>query len=131
MLGSQPSSFPMEQHLRIRPDDGTPLIDPSIYRRLIGRLLYLIVTRPDIQYDVNSLSQFMKNPHSSHLNAAYRVLRYLKGSVGKGTFLSSSSPLSLIGFSDSDWAGCPTTRRSTTGYLTMLGSNPISWKIKK
>ena len=98
MLGSQPSSFPMEQHLRLRPDDGTPLTDPSIYRRLIGRLLYLTITRLDIQYDVNTLSQFMQNPHSSHLNAAYRVLRYLKGSVGKGTFLSSSSPLSLIGF---------------------------------
>lgn len=65
------------------------------------------------------------------MTAAYRVLRYLKGSVWRGTFLSSSSSFSIVGFADSDWAGCPITRRSTTGYLTMLGSSPISWKTKK
>lgn len=63
MFGSQPSSFPMEQNLRLRPDDGTPLTDPSLYRRLIGHLLYLTVTRPDIQYAINTLSQFVQNPH--------------------------------------------------------------------
>lgn len=73
----------------------------------------------------------MQNPYSTHLDAANRVLRYLKGSVGKGILLSSNSSLSLVGFADSDWAGCPTTRRSTTGYITMLGSSPISWKTRK
>jgi hypothetical protein len=73
----------------------------------------------------------MQSPCTTHLDAATRVLRYLKGSVGKGLFLSASSSLNLVGYADSDWAGCPTTRRSTTGYFTMLGSNPISWKTKK
>jgi len=131
MTGCRPSDFPMEQHLRLRPKDGTPLSDPTVYRRLIGRLLYLTVTRPDIQYAVNTLSQFMQSPYSSHFDAATRVLRYLKGSVGKGLFLSASSSINLVGYADSDWAGCPTTRRSTTGYFTMLGSSPISWKTKK
>ena len=131
MLGARPSSFPMEQHLNLLPSDGEPLTDPSIYRRLIGRLLYLTVTRPDIQYAVNTLSQFMQAPSSTHLDAANRVLRYLKGSVGKGLLLSASSSVSLSGYSDSDWARCPLTRRSTTGYFTMLGSSPISWKTKK
>ncbi|RHN52451.1 putative RNA-directed DNA polymerase [Medicago truncatula] len=131
MTGCRPSDFPMEQHLRLRPNDGTPLSDPTVYRRLVGRLLYLTVTRPDIQYAVNTLSQFMQSPYSSHFDAATRVLRYLKGSVGKGLFLSASSSINLVGYADSDWAGCPTTRRSTTGYFTMLGSNPISWKTKK
>ncbi|XP_058726224.1 uncharacterized mitochondrial protein AtMg00810-like [Vicia villosa] len=131
MTGCQPSDFPMEQHLRLRPNEGSPLPDPTIYRRLIGCLLYLTVTRPDIQYAVNTLSQFMQSPCTTHLDAATRVLRYLKGSVGKGLFLSASSSLNLVGYADSDWAGCPTTRRSTTGYFTMLGSNPISWKTKK
>jgi hypothetical protein len=131
MTGCRPSDFPMEPHLRLRPNDGSPLPDPTIYRRLIGRLLYLAVTRPDIQYVVNTLSQFMQSPCTTHLDAATRVLRYLKGSVGKGLFLSASSSLNLIGYADSDWAGCPTTRRSTTGYFTMLGSYPISWKTKK
>jgi len=131
MSGCRPTNFPMEQHLRLRPNEGTPLSDPTVYRRLVGRLLYLTVTRPDIQYAVNSLSQFMQSPCSSHFDAATRVLRYLKGSVGKGLFLSASSFINLVGYADSDWAGCPTTRRSTTGYFTMLGSNPISWKTKK
>lgn len=107
MTGSRPSNFPIEQHLHLRPNNGTPLSDPAAYRRLVGRLLYLTVTRPDIQYAVNTLSQFMQNLHSAHLDAANRVLRYLKGSVGMGLFLSASSPLSLVGYADSDWAGCP------------------------
>ena len=131
MTGSRPSDFSMEQHLRLRPKDGTLLPDPTIYRRLVGRLLYLTITRPNIQYAVNTLSQFMQSPYSSHLDAANRVLCYLKGSVGKGLFLSASSSLTLVGYVDSDWVGCPTTRRSTIGYFTMLGSSPISWKTKK
>ena len=60
MIATRPSDFPMEQHLCLRPDEGTPLSDPTLYRRLVGRLLYLIVTRPDILYAVNSLSQFCR-----------------------------------------------------------------------
>ena len=73
----------------------------------------------------------MQSPHSTHFHAANRVLRYLKGTVGKGLFLYASSSLNLVGYADFDWANCPTTRCSTTGYFTMLGSSPISWKTKK
>ena len=66
MLGSRPSIFPMEQHLHLHPFDGTPLSDPAIYRHFISRLLYLIVTQPNIQYAINTLSQFMNNPHLTH-----------------------------------------------------------------
>ena len=72
----------------------------------------------------------MQSPYSSHLDAANRVLCYLKGSVGKGLFLSASSSLTLVGYANSNWVGCPTTRRSTTGYFTMLGFSPIFWKTK-
>ena len=121
----------MDQHRKILPSDGDPLPDPSIFRRLIGRLLYLTVTRPDITYSVNYLSQFMQHPRTTHLDAAFCILRYLKGTRNHGIFLSSASSLTLQGYTDSDWAGCPTTRRSTTGYFTMIGSSPISWKSKK
>ncbi|XP_062093437.1 uncharacterized mitochondrial protein AtMg00810-like [Humulus lupulus] len=131
MTCSKPSNFPMEQHIRLRPANGTPLPDPTVYHRLVGRLLYLTVTRPDIQYAINTLSKFMQSPYSSHLDAANRVLRYLKGNIGKGLFLSASSSLNLVGYANSDWASCPTTRCSTTGYFTMLGSSTISWKTKK
>lgn len=73
----------------------------------------------------------MQHPRSTHFEAAFRILRYLKGSIDCGILLSSKRSLSLKGFTDSDWAGCPTTRRSTTGYFTMLGNSPISWKSKK
>jgi hypothetical protein len=131
MTDCRPSDFPMEQHLYLRPNDGTPLSDPTVYHCLVGCLLYLTVKRPDIQYAVNTLSQFMQSPCSSHFDSATRVLRYLKGSVGKGLFLSASSSINLVGYADSDWAGCTTTQRSTAGYFMMFGSNPISWKTKK
>ena len=73
----------------------------------------------------------MQKPRTSHFQAAMRILRYLKGTIHYGIMLSSKSDLSLKGFTDSDWAGCPTTRRSTTGYFVMMGANPISWKSKK
>ncbi|XP_026396687.1 uncharacterized protein LOC113291360 [Papaver somniferum] len=130
-LGAKPAASPMEQHLKLLPDSENPLPDPSVYRRLIGRLLYLQVTLPDITYSVNYLSQFLQHPCSGHLDAAYRVVRYLKGTVSHGIFLSATSSLSLAGYTDSDWAGCPITRRSTAVYFTMLGASPISWKSKK
>ncbi|KAM7498207.1 hypothetical protein LguiA_022621 [Lonicera macranthoides] len=131
MLGGRVSEFQMEQRLKLSANDGTLIPDLSLYRRLIRRLLYLTITRPDITYSVNSLSQFMQSPRSSHLDAAYRVLCYIKGSTGKGIILSSYNNLSLSGYCDSDWGGCPDTRRSTTGYCTFLGTSPISWKYKK
>ena len=90
MIGSRPFDFPMEQHLRLRPKDGTLLPDPIIYRQLVGRLLYLTVTKPNIQYVVNTLSQFMQFPYSTHLDAT------------EGLFLSTSSSLTFVGFAYSD-----------------------------
>lgn len=94
-------------------------------------LLYLTVTRPDIQYSINTLSQFIQSPCFSHIQVAKHALRYLKGSVGKGLFLSASNPINLVGYVDLDQPGCPITCQSATGYFTMLGSSPISWKIKE
>ncbi|XP_043697246.1 uncharacterized mitochondrial protein AtMg00810-like [Telopea speciosissima] len=131
LLAAKPVSFPMEQNSRLDPDTGSPLPDPSQYRQLIGRLLYLTITRPDIAYCVNNLSQFMQLPRQPHMDAANRVLRYLKSAPGTCILFSASSNLRLTAFCDSDWAACPTTRRSITGYVTFLGNSLISWKSKK
>lgn len=97
----------------------------------MGRLIYLTITRPEISYSVHTLSQFMQKPKQDHWHAAIRLLHYLKGSPGKGLLLSSSSALQLRGFCDSDWAACPTTRHSITGFFVQLGDTPIAWKTKK
>ncbi|KAJ4812579.1 Retroelement pol polyprotein-like [Rhynchospora pubera] len=131
LLGSKPVAFPMEQNHKLSAAIGEPMTDPERYRRLVGRLIYLTITRPELCYSVHILAQFMQAPLQSHYDAALRVVRYLKGNPGQGILLSSKSDLLLSGYCDSDWASCPLTRRSLTGYFMMLGHSPISWKTKK
>ncbi|PKI62918.1 hypothetical protein CRG98_016677 [Punica granatum] len=117
MLGARPASFPMEQHLRLNSELGEDLQDPSRYRCLVGRLIYLTITRLELSYPVHILSQFMQRSKQTHWDAVLRVLRYLKQSPGNGILLRRSSSLSITAYYDSDWAACPMTRRSLTGPL--------------
>ncbi|MDV3193922.1 MAG: Ty1/Copia family ribonuclease HI, partial [Sweet potato little leaf phytoplasma] len=107
--------------------------DASNFRSLIGALHYLTFTRPDISFSVSKLSQFLHCPSLVHLVAAKRILRYLHGTASAGILFkrSSSDIYKLNAFSDSDWAGDSTDRRSTTGFVLFLGANPISWSAKK
>ena len=126
MLGAKPSGFPIEQNHKLGLATGSVLADLEIYRRLVGRLIYLAVTRPDLAYSVHILSQFMQEPRIEHWEAALCVVRYLKGTPGQGILLRADSDLTLQGWCDSDWAACPLTRRSLTGWLVFLGHSPIS-----
>ncbi|CAL1403239.1 unnamed protein product [Linum trigynum] len=129
LTDSRPSGFPIEQHHKLALSE-TPYADPEPYRRLIGRLLYLTVTRPDIQYEVNFLCQFVGNPKQEHVIAAHRVLLYLKRSLGQGLFFPTTNPLSLRAYCDADCGGgCLLT--STTGYIICLGGAAVSWRTKK
>uniref|UniRef100_A0A2N9FLQ8 Reverse transcriptase Ty1/copia-type domain-containing protein n=1 Tax=Fagus sylvatica TaxID=28930 RepID=A0A2N9FLQ8_FAGSY len=100
-------------------------------KQLVGSLVYLTVTRPDISYAVHIVSQFMAAPRSLHYTVVLRILRYLKGTLFHGLHFSSQSSLTLQAYSDADWAGDPTDRRSTTGYCFLLGDSLISWRSKK
>lgn len=110
---------------------GDPVSDPSMYRRLAGALQYATLTRPDIAYSVQQACLFMHDPREPHLNLVKRILRYLKGTLHLGLHLNSSSPTTLTAYSDADWAGCPDTRRSTSGFCVYLGDNLISWSSKR
>ncbi|PNX93517.1 retrovirus-related Pol polyprotein from transposon TNT 1-94 [Trifolium pratense] len=131
LLGSKPVGFPLEQNHHLPLATGTPLQNPDRYRRLVGRLVYLTVTRAELSYCVHMLAQFMHKPLEEHWNAAIRVVRYLKGNPGQGILLKAACDLQLYAWCDSDWAGCPLSRRSLTGWIVFLGNSPISWKTKK
>ncbi|XP_072062294.1 uncharacterized mitochondrial protein AtMg00810-like [Arachis hypogaea] len=131
LLGAKPVAIPCEENHRLGSATGSLLSDPSIYRQLVGRLIYLCFTQPDMAYSVHILSQFMQNPRIEHWQAALRVVRYLKGHLGQGILLPRETDLWLYGWCDSDWASCPLTRKSITGWFFQLGNSPISWKTQK
>ncbi|XP_068655793.1 uncharacterized mitochondrial protein AtMg00810-like [Aristolochia californica] len=122
---------PMEVNVKYRKEEGDLLDDPTLYRRLVGSLIYLTITRPDISYVVHQVSQFMSSSRHLHLAAVRRIIRYLQGSPTRGLFFPTGSSLQLIAYSDADWAGCPDTRRSTRGWCMFLGDALISWRCKK
>jgi len=128
---SSPVDTPLEVNVKFQSDDGDLLPNPSLYRQLVGSLNYLTITRPDISFAVQQVSQFMQSPRHLHLAAVRRIIRYLLGSSNRGLFYLAGSPISLVAYSDADWAGCPDTRRSVTGWCMFLGDSLISWKSKK
>ncbi|XP_017982421.1 PREDICTED: uncharacterized mitochondrial protein AtMg00810-like [Theobroma cacao] len=132
LLGAKPVSTPMDYNYKLQKSTKDyRLKDLTIYRQLVGKLLYLTFTRPDVCYAVQVLSQFMDKPSNDHLATAFRVLRYLKGAPGQGLLLHSQSNLQIQAYSDSDWASCPNTRKSVTGYALFLENSMVSWKAKK
>ncbi|XP_075112560.1 putative mitochondrial protein AtMg00240 [Nicotiana tabacum] len=135
MAGSKPVATPMEcnqrfttveydQHLELKHDEKLP--DAGPYQRLVGKLVYLTMTRPDICYAVHVLSQFMQCPKKSHMEAAIRVVRYIKGAPSFGLLMISKQCPKLTAFCDADWASCPVSRKFVRGYVMKLGDSLVS-----
>ncbi|KAL0446351.1 UNVERIFIED_CONTAM: Retrovirus-related Pol polyprotein from transposon RE1 [Sesamum latifolium] len=124
-------STPLPLSVKLSDHDGDPLPDPGPYRRLVGHLLYLSFTRPDISFGAQQLSQFVHQPSQAHMDAAPHLVRYLKGNPDQGLFFPVSNSSTLTAFCDADWAGCTDLRRSLSGYCIFLGDALISWKSKK
>ncbi|XP_049374845.1 uncharacterized mitochondrial protein AtMg00810-like [Solanum verrucosum] len=125
----KPICTPLASRTSISLLDGELLSDPSEYRSMVGALQYLTMTRPNIFFAVNVVSQFM---HVTHMHCINCIFRYLKGTLTYGLTLRASSPTSMvIAYFDVDWVGCPDSRRSTSGCAMFLGSNLISWHAKK
>ncbi|XP_071708325.1 uncharacterized mitochondrial protein AtMg00810-like [Rutidosis leptorrhynchoides] len=130
MTCCHPCRTPVEPGAKLT-THGPPVKDPTLYRSLVGALQYLTFTRPNISYAVQQICLFMHDPREQHFHALKRIIRYVKGTTDLSLQLYASSPTTLVAYSDADWAGCPTTRRSTSGYCVFLGNNLLSWSSKR
>ncbi|RVX20036.1 Retrovirus-related Pol polyprotein from transposon RE2 [Vitis vinifera] len=131
MLGCKPAETPMDTTVKLEESDGSAPVDKGRYQRLVGKLIYLSHTRPDIGFSVSVVSQFMNNPTEKHMTAVIRILRYLKMTPGKGLFFQRTTKKEIEIFSDADWAGSVTDRRSTSGYCSFVWGNLVTWRSKK
>ena len=129
MLGWKPSDTPIKARKRTE-SDRKP-VDRERYQRLVGRLIYLSHTRLDIAFAVSVVSQHMHLLKESHLEALYKILKYLKGYLGQGLFFKKGDSKMVEIYTDADWAGSEEDRRSTTGYCTYVWGNLVTWRSKK
>lgn len=130
-LGAKPVDTRLEQNHRLHSHNREPVHDKSTYQRLVGKLIYLTIIRTDISYAVSLVSQFMHAPRTDYLSTVHKLLKYLKGSPGQGILYKSHRHIKAEAYTDADWAGSKTYRKSTTGYCTMIFGNIVSSKSKK
>lgn len=129
-MGARPASTPMEYNDKGNIDD-SQLKNVEQFQRLVGKLIYLTITRPDISYAVSYISQFMQKPIKGHMGLVNHLLRYLKANPGRGILMNKNGHTNLIGYVHADWAGNPLDRKSTSGFCMFVGENPVTWKSKK
>jgi hypothetical protein len=130
MLGCQPCSTPIDKNHQISAQS-EDFVNRETYQRLVGRLIYLCHTRPDISYAMSVVRRYIHDPRTGHMEVVYRILRYLKGTPGRGLWFRKNRHLDLEGYCDVDWASSRDDRRSTSGYGVFVGGNLVPWRSKK
>jgi hypothetical protein len=131
MKDAKPIKTPMGTNGHLDLDTGGKSVDQKVYRSMIGSLLYLCASRPDIMLSICMCARFQANPKEVHLRAMKRILRYLVYTPKFGLWYPMGSTFDLIGYSDADWAGCKIDRKSTSGTCQFLGRSLVSWASKK
>ena len=131
LLGCKPADTPMDPTKRLSRSEESSPVDKGRYQRLVGKLIYLSHTRPDIAYSVSVVSQHMNNSTEDHLEAVNRILRYLKMTPGHGLLFRKCENREVVIYTDASWAGELTDRRSTTGYCSYVWGNLVTWRSKK
>ncbi|KAK2428583.1 hypothetical protein QL285_027097 [Trifolium repens] len=122
---------PAPTHLKLTKDEKGISVDQSLYRNMIGSLLYLTTIRPDITFVVGVCARYQADPKMSHLTQVKRILKYVNGTSDYGILYAHDENSKLIGYCDEDWAGSADDRKSTSGGCFFLGKNFISWFSKK
>ena len=130
-IGCKPAETPIEPNHKLGEANGDVPVDKGNYQRLVGRLIYLSHTRPNIAFAMSVVSQFMHDPKEAHLQAVHRILQYLKANPGKGIMYKKGQSLTLEAYTDADYAGSVVDRRSTSGYCILIGGNLVTWRSKK
>ncbi|GJY09460.1 retrovirus-related pol polyprotein from transposon TNT 1-94 [Tanacetum coccineum] len=131
MVDCKPADTPMIVNQKLYMEKKARLADKGRYQRMVGKLIYLSHTRPDIAHAVGVVSKFMHQPQKAHMKAVLRIIRYLKGTAGHGVLFKQNGHLETQLYTDADWAGDKGDRRSTSGYLTLVGGNLVTWRSKK
>ena len=131
MMDCKEMATPMASNLKLLSDASLESVDATMYRQMIGSLMYLTNTRPDICFAVNTLSQYLTDLRSVHLTTAKHVLRYLKGTIDYGLKYDVNQNINLEGYVDIDWEGSAIDRKRTSGCCFSMGSGVISWFSRK
>ena len=131
MEDCKPVGTPMVTGCKLSKDDKTEDVDQTMYRSMVGSILYATATRPDIMHAVCQVGRFRASPKNTHLLAVKRIFRYLKGTTDYGLWYPTGNQLDLYAFTDADWAGCVDERKSTSGAAIFLGGCLLSWSSKK
>jgi hypothetical protein len=131
IINSKATSTPVITGLKLRKEDEGSKVDPALFKRMVGNLMYLTTTRPDIMYGVSLISRFMKTTKESHWKACKRIMRYVNGTKYFGILYSTLEDFKLIGYTDSDCGGNIDDRKSTSGYTFHFGTSIVSWASRK
>ena len=131
MIDYKSSLTPFLSGVRLEDGWDTPLAENILYRKLVGSLLYLTHSRPNLSYAVGAVSKFMQESHELHWKDTKRILRYVQGTITFGIHYAVDSTLDLISFTNFNWVGDSIDHKSTYGYSLSLGSGPICWSSKK
>ncbi|GJS05423.1 retrovirus-related pol polyprotein from transposon TNT 1-94 [Tanacetum coccineum] len=131
MESSDPVDTPMVEKSKLDEDPQGKAVDPTHYRGMVGTLMYLTASRPDLTFVVCMCARYQAKPTEKHLHAIKRIFKYLRGTVNRGLWYPKDSSIALTAYADADHAGCQDTRRSTSGSMQFLGDRLVSWSSKR
>ncbi|GJZ06749.1 retrovirus-related pol polyprotein from transposon TNT 1-94 [Tanacetum coccineum] len=131
MESSDPVDTPMVEKSKLDEDTQGKAVDPTHYRGMVGTLMYLTASRPDLTFTVCMCARYQAKPTEKHLHVVKRIFKYLRGTVNRGLWYPKDSSIALTAYADADHAGCQDTRRSTSGSMQLLGDRLVSWSSKR